>query len=157
MVIGTPLLIVPALKNPQKRPSHRLQALLTDREDHVLDIDTLTLGFGGPPVLSEARLTLTRGQRLLVCGAAGSGKTSLLSVAAGLMPRLVAVPEISGHATLDGKALGSYDRHDLFRRIGFIGQNLEISSGTSASRMSLPFRWKIGAHRAWPSAPVWRS
>ncbi|OLP62557.1 sugar ABC transporter [Xaviernesmea oryzae] len=91
----------------------------------MLDIDNLTLGFGGAPVLCEARLTLLRGQRLLVCGAAGSGKTSLLSVAAGLIPRLVAVPELSGNATLDGQPLGSVARQALFRRIGFIGQNLE--------------------------------
>ncbi|OQP87085.1 sugar ABC transporter [Rhizobium rhizosphaerae] len=91
----------------------------------MLDIDKLTLGFGGTPVLSEARLTLSRGQRLLVCGAAGSGKTSLLSVAAGLIPRLVTVPELSGTVTLDGQPLGSIDRQALFRRIGFIGQNLE--------------------------------
>ena len=49
----------------------------------VLTVDGLTKGYGGPPVFSNIEFTVGRGERLLVMGLNGAGKTSLMRILAG--------------------------------------------------------------------------
>ena len=49
----------------------------------VLEAEGLTKGYGGPPVFSDVSFDLGRGERLMVMGLNGAGKTSLLRVLAG--------------------------------------------------------------------------
>ncbi len=49
----------------------------------VLHVKALTKGYGGPPVFRDLSFELERGQRLLVMGLNGAGKTSLLRILAG--------------------------------------------------------------------------
>ncbi len=49
----------------------------------VLQASGLTKGYGGPPVFEGATFDLSRGERLLVMGLNGAGKTSLLRIVAG--------------------------------------------------------------------------
>jgi ATPase subunit of ABC transporter with duplicated ATPase domains len=49
----------------------------------VLTVDGLTKGYGGPLVFSNVAFEVERGQRLLVMGLNGAGKTSLLRILAG--------------------------------------------------------------------------
>ncbi len=49
----------------------------------VLEVDGLTKGYGGPPVFSDVTFGLERGERLLVMGLNGAGKTSLMRILAG--------------------------------------------------------------------------
>ena len=50
----------------------------------VLEAEGLTKSYGGPPVFEDVTFALERGQRLLVMGLNGAGKTSLLRIIAGL-------------------------------------------------------------------------
>jgi len=50
----------------------------------VLNADELTKGYGGPPVFQDVSFDLGRGERLLVMGLNGAGKTSLLKILAGV-------------------------------------------------------------------------
>jgi ATPase subunit of ABC transporter with duplicated ATPase domains len=49
----------------------------------VLEVDGLGKGYGGPPVFSDVAFDLGRGERLMVMGLNGAGKTSLLRILAG--------------------------------------------------------------------------
>ena len=49
----------------------------------VVDGDGLAKGYGGPPVFEDVAFDLGRGERLLVLGLNGAGKTSLLRILAG--------------------------------------------------------------------------
>jgi ATPase subunit of ABC transporter with duplicated ATPase domains len=49
----------------------------------VLEVEGLTKGYGGPPVFEDLHFDLGRGERLLVLGLNGAGKTSLLRILAG--------------------------------------------------------------------------
>jgi ATPase subunit of ABC transporter with duplicated ATPase domains len=49
----------------------------------VLDVEGLTKGYGGPPVFEDVSFDVGRGERLLVLGLNGAGKTSLLRILAG--------------------------------------------------------------------------
>jgi ATPase subunit of ABC transporter with duplicated ATPase domains len=48
-----------------------------------LEIDGLAKGYGGPPVFEDVTFDVARGERLLVLGLNGAGKTSLLRILAG--------------------------------------------------------------------------
>jgi len=50
----------------------------------VLVVDALAKTYGGPPVFREVSFDLGRGERILVLGLNGAGKTSLLRILAGL-------------------------------------------------------------------------
>ncbi|MGR6466706.1 ABC transporter ATP-binding protein [Rhizobium sp. PAMB 3182] len=91
-----------------------------------MSISNLTIGFGGSEsVISEADCIIHDGERLLVCGAAGGGKTTLLSAAAGIMPRLVSAARYSGVVALDGRPLSDMTNGEIFKAIGFVSQNIE--------------------------------
>jgi ATPase subunit of ABC transporter with duplicated ATPase domains len=49
----------------------------------VLLVEGLGKGYGGPPVFEDVRFGLERGERLMVIGLNGAGKTSLLRILAG--------------------------------------------------------------------------
>ena len=49
----------------------------------VIEVDGLTKAYGGPPVFEDVAFDLGRGERLLVLGLNGAGKTSLLRILAG--------------------------------------------------------------------------
>ena len=48
----------------------------------VLEVDELTKGYGGPPVFEDVSFALERGERLVIMGLNGAGKTSLLRILA---------------------------------------------------------------------------
>jgi len=50
----------------------------------VLEVEDLTKAYGGPPVFEGAGFALERGERILVMGLNGAGKTSLLRILTGL-------------------------------------------------------------------------
>jgi ATPase subunit of ABC transporter with duplicated ATPase domains len=52
----------------------------------VLEADGLAKGYGGPPVFEDVSFDVDRGERLLVMGLNGAGKTSLLRILAGEAP-----------------------------------------------------------------------
>jgi ATPase subunit of ABC transporter with duplicated ATPase domains len=49
----------------------------------VLTVTGLSKGYGGPPVFEDVTFDLSRGERLMVIGLNGAGKTSLLRILAG--------------------------------------------------------------------------
>src|SRR5207237_8472394 len=50
----------------------------------VLEADGLAKSYGGPPVFEDVDFAVERGERMLVMGLNGAGKTSLLRILAGL-------------------------------------------------------------------------
>jgi cobalt/nickel transport system ATP-binding protein len=73
---------------------------------------------GTEPVLQECSLSLGRGEHVALVGLNGSGKTSLLLAAAGLLPH-------EGAITVDGIRLTRSTVGDIRRRIGFLFTNPE--------------------------------
>ncbi|RUU31454.1 ATP-binding cassette domain-containing protein [Mesorhizobium sp. M6A.T.Ce.TU.016.01.1.1] len=92
----------------------------------MLELNDVTVGFGDAPMaVTEATMTVARGERLLVCGAAGGAKTTLLNVAGGIIPRLVAPRHFSGSVSFDGQPLSTLSKDALFTKIGIVTQNVE--------------------------------
>ena len=77
----------------------------------VLDVEGLSKGYGGPPVFEGVSFAVERGERLLVMGLNGAGKTSLLRILAG------ATTADGGSSRLGhGVSMGYYaQEHELLR------------------------------------------
>lgn len=84
--------------------------------DHVIEIEGLTLSFGGVPVLENVDLTVERGDFLAVLGPNGGGKSTLLKVMLGLLK-----PD-SGTVRVLGAPVGGAGG-----RIGYLPQHTHVS------------------------------
>ncbi len=62
----------------------------------ALSLGGVTVGYGGPPVLTELDLEVDRGEMLGVVGPSGSGKTTLLRLVTGQAPRHRGSVEVLG-------------------------------------------------------------
>ncbi|HEX9736040.1 MAG TPA: ATP-binding cassette domain-containing protein [Thermoanaerobaculia bacterium] len=49
----------------------------------LIDLQGVTLAYGGPPLLEDVRLRLERGERVALVGRNGTGKSTLLRLVAG--------------------------------------------------------------------------
>jgi ATPase subunit of ABC transporter with duplicated ATPase domains len=69
----------------------------------VLEAVAIAKGYGGPPVFEDVSFDVHRGERLLVMGLNGAGKTSLLKILAG-----VSEPDLGSFRLGAGVSLGYY-------------------------------------------------
>lgn len=80
----------------------------------MLEIDTLTVRYGQHLALDGVSLTVGRGETVVLLGANGAGKSSLLKAIGGL------VRPASGHVRVEGLALSSLSPHEI------VGQRLAL-------------------------------
>src|SRR5206468_445784 len=74
-----------AVDAPQRQRTMRLKFPEPPQAGRtVLDVIGLTKSYGGPPVFQDVTFDVGRGERLLVLGLNGAGKTSLLRVLVGV-------------------------------------------------------------------------
>ncbi|MEM6759061.1 MAG: urea ABC transporter ATP-binding subunit UrtE [Pseudomonadota bacterium] len=87
----------------------------------MLQIEDLTLHYGGSQILNGVSLSAARGQITCVMGTNGVGKTSLLKAISGTHPRS------GGTYTLDGETIGKTSAHALAQRgVAYVPQGREI-------------------------------
>ena len=82
----------------------------------LLEVEHITFGYGGAPVVSDASLTLWPGRFVGLLGPNGSGKSTLLRLAAGLLR-----PQ-QGSVRLEGRTLGSLGRTEIARQVAVVPQ-----------------------------------
>lgn len=80
----------------------------------MLEIDTLTVRYGQHLALDRVSLTIGRGETVVLLGANGAGKSSLLKAIGGL------VLPVSGHVRVEGLSLSSLSPHEI------VGQRLAL-------------------------------
>jgi energy-coupling factor transporter ATP-binding protein EcfA2 len=91
------------------------------RAEPVLDIAELRFGFSPAlPVLRSVDLTLTPGERLALVGPNGSGKTTILRLALGLLA------PVAGRVRLGGRDPRRLAPAQLARLAGFVAQDPEL-------------------------------
>src|SRR4051812_1245621 len=76
----------------------------------LLDVETLSAGYDGVPVVRDLSLHVAAGEVVALLGPNGAGKTTTLSTIAGLLPC------IDGRVALDGEDLAGIPTHRLARR-----------------------------------------
>ncbi|MFN2322820.1 MAG: ABC transporter ATP-binding protein [Trueperaceae bacterium] len=89
----------------------------------VLDLRSVTAGYGARRVLHGVSFALTAGEVVGLVGPNGAGKSTLVAVAArGLAPS-------AGEVFLDGRPLTAYGRRALARRVAVVPQGGDLPEG----------------------------
>jgi len=83
---------------------------------------TFAYADGEPPVLSHLELVLDEGELVLVTGRTGVGKSTLLGLLTGLVPRFTG-GLLSGDVTLDGESIVWTPPRERAHKIGVVGQD----------------------------------
>ncbi|MGR3496045.1 urea ABC transporter ATP-binding subunit UrtE [Citreimonas sp.] len=87
----------------------------------TLQIEGLTLHYGGSQILNGVDMTARKGEVTCVMGTNGVGKTSLLKAISGTHPRS------GGTMRIEGETIGRASAHDLARRgVAYVPQGREI-------------------------------
>ncbi len=85
----------------------------------MLEIQNLTAGYGGGPVLKDLSLTLPGGKVTVILGPNGCGKSTLLKVLAGLLPA-------AGRVGLEGEDLLALPQRERARRVAYLPQQRPV-------------------------------
>ena len=105
---------------------------MTERADAVdappsfghISLDGLTFRPSSRSVFQGVSFRVRAGERILLCGASGTGKTTLLNMLAGIMP-----PD-AGNIRIDGQDLSAYRCESWRRRIGMVPQDALMMNAT---------------------------
>ena len=100
----------------------------------MIELQNVTVGYGGKPVLREVSMAFPPGQVTVLLGPNGCGKSTLMKTALGLLPRQ------GGEILYDGGDLARLTARQVARKAAYLPQSREIPSIT-ARRMVLHGRF----------------
>ncbi len=87
----------------------------------LLSISSLTAGYGGAPILSDVKMTVSKAELVVVVGPNGAGKSTLLKCIAGLTPR------VTGNMEFDGTSLSGLRAEDRIRLgLAYVPQSANV-------------------------------
>ncbi|GEP33281.1 cobalt ABC transporter ATP-binding protein [Nocardioides szechwanensis] len=88
----------------------------------MIELRDITFGYDERPVLAGVDLTIDDGELVLVSGPTGVGKSTLLGVVTGLVPRFSG-GTLSGDLLLDGVSILRTAPRDRAHVVGYVGQD----------------------------------
>lgn len=113
--------------------SHILSGAETESDEHgTLEFRNVSFRYpdGGQDVLSDISFTAEKGETVAIIGATGSGKSTLVGLAARFYDAG------SGQVLVDGKDIREYDFSALYQRVGLIPQKAILFSGSIRSNIA---------------------
>ena len=99
----------------------------------MLEIQNLSAGYPGHPVLQNVSLSIPAGKVTVIAGPNGCGKSTLLKALAGILPH-------SGTVSLDSRELSCLPSRELAQTMAFLPQNRPVPEIT-AERLVLHGRF----------------
>ena len=87
---------------------------------HTVTLTGLSASYNKSPILRDINLTLNQGEFVCLCGPNGTGKSTLLSVIAGVPDRQL---KLSGQVMADGQNITKLSRPELTTTIAYLQQN----------------------------------
>jgi len=133
----------------------------------LLQLNAISLTFGGDPIFSDLDLVIQTGDRLALVGRNGSGKSTLMKIMAGLvepdqgariLPSGVSVgymeqdPDMQGFATLGDYACSGLDPSELYR-VERAGEGLKFDPARPVSTASGGERRRAALAKLMAEAP----
>ncbi len=88
----------------------------------MIELRGITFGYAGTTVLDGIDLTLEEGELVVVSGRTGVGKSTLLGVVTGLVPRFTG-GELTGTVLLDGVDVTRTPPRERAALVGYVGQD----------------------------------
>jgi putative ABC transport system ATP-binding protein len=105
----------------------------------ALEIAGLLVRLGGRTILEGVSLSLARGEKVMLTGTSGSGKSTVLRCALGLV-----LPD-AGCVRIFGETLTPHTVWSLRRRMAYVAQEPDLGSGTVRAVIERPFTYKANA------------
>lgn len=121
------LMAMPTERNPDSSYIHRPEIKGNIEFKNVV----FSYSESGETVLNNVSLRINQGERVVIIGRVGSGKTTLQKLIMGLY-----APQ-SGSVLVDGVDLRQLDPADLRRNIGYVGQDAALFYGTLRENISI--------------------
>lgn len=81
----------------------------------MIKFKDVSISYGKREVVHEVSFELKKGSSLVMLGANGCGKTTILKTIAGLLP-------YQGSIVLDGKEIRTYKSEDMAKKVAYLGQ-----------------------------------
>ncbi|MDD5272923.1 MAG: ATP-binding cassette domain-containing protein [Methylovulum sp.] len=105
----------------------------------IIEFSHVTVSVPDKIILSEVSFTLNAGEKAVLCGKSGSGKSTVLKTLLGLLPLQ------GGAIYFQGKPLDVLAMAAIRRHTAYIGQEPVLGAETVRAALLLPFQFK--AHR----------
>jgi ABC-type cobalamin/Fe3+-siderophores transport system ATPase subunit len=86
----------------------------------ILDLNNISFSYGNGSLIRDLSLSVESGKFIGLIGANGSGKSTILKLAAGILT------PVSGNVTLWGKAMHLYKGKDRAKLISYLPQMLDV-------------------------------
>ncbi len=106
----------------------------------MIEYKNIILQVHGQTLLKQVSLHIAAGDKVVLRGTSGCGKSSLLKCAMG------AIPIAAGSVRVDGMELSAETVMDIRSRIAFIGQEPVLGAGSVRDALLLPFGYKTHRH-----------
>lgn len=108
-------------------------------QNPAIDIDNLSVRFGGKTVLEGISLSLTAGDKVSLTGRSGCGKSTLLRCLLGF------VPWQSGRLVIEGTELTAESVWKMRRRLAYVPQEPQLGRGSAREAIEAPFAYRANA------------
>lgn len=82
------------------------------------------------PILKDLSFAVAAGEVVVILGSSGSGKSTLARTLVGIWP------EVTGEVHLDNVDIGSWNRIELGRHLGYLPQDVELFEGSIAENIA---------------------
>ena len=110
--------------------------MVTTNSDVVIEVDGLTMAYGGTVILEKSSFTVRRGEVFVILGGSGSGKSTLMKHLIGLIPPAAGTIRIDGG---DLNATAGAERDAILRKFGVMYQSGALfGSMTLGENVMLP-------------------
>ena len=105
----------------------------------AIELRDVTVELGGRTILHDFSLSLATGEKALLTGASGCGKSTVLRCLLGFV-----VPQ-AGAILIQGEPLNAHSVWQLRRHLAYVSQEPDLGAGTAREALEWPFSLKANA------------
>lgn len=107
----------------------------------LITFDNVSFSYDGLPVLKNFSFTAERGERIVIKGESGTGKTTLFRLLLGFeLPR-------SGDIIFDGSSISEHGFTSVRKNTAWLPQDIDLGEGSVNNVINRPFEFNLNADK----------